>query len=116
MKDFTVYNGLFCAISSQEKCVVLRYASISVRPPRPISCFQSSATPVDQLTKDITLIIPQKDIVSIRAKKVRFLLSANTSSFLENRLRLGLGPFDPSRRLSRNGPFGAVVPFSPSDS
>lgn len=61
------------------------------------------------------MIIPQKDIVTIRAKKVRFLINSNTSSLLENRLRLGLGSFDPSRRLPRAGPLGAVVFFLPHD-
>ena len=64
--------------------------------------FKTSSTPVDQLSKDFTLIIPQQDIVMIRAKKVRFLSYSNSSFLDANRLRMGLGAFDPTRPLPRN--------------
>jgi hypothetical protein len=38
----------------------------------------------------------------IRAKKVRFLTYSNSSFLDANRLRMGLGAFDPTRPLPRN--------------
>lgn len=106
MKDYTVYNGVFFAVSTREECIVIRYATIHVNYLREFVIFKTSSTPVDQLSKDFTLIIPQRDIVMIRAKKVRFLSYSNGSFLDMNRLRMGFGAFDPNHQFSRSlGPF-----------